>query len=109
MKDSTIPDDMISAAYYYSGTFNTFEPHKARLDGPLCWSAYFTNTAWIQVNFDGVDVYVTGLVTQGGIEPDNANAEAWVTKYMVSYNLNSYNDNTWEVVKDGDMEDVSFL
>lgn len=86
MENKRIKDHQITASSSYNDDFDTYGPHRARLNLASWPPGYRANPAefqstWIKVDL-GTEKVITGLATQGY---GNTSVREWITSYIVMY------------------------
>ncbi|XP_033626161.1 discoidin, CUB and LCCL domain-containing protein 2-like isoform X2 [Asterias rubens] len=84
MESGGIPDDSITSSSYHSALLTRYPPKQARLNYyVLPWCARWNDDSpWIQVDFNDNYVYITGLITEGYLDPI---IPYYVMTYTVAY------------------------
>ncbi|XP_078610887.1 lactadherin-like [Branchiostoma floridae x Branchiostoma japonicum] len=89
MESGAIPDESITASYYYEDYPGDLmhAPFRGRLNGlggVGAWAGGGKTGTWLQVDL-GKMFYVTGTITQGR----HWNAAEWVTSYKLQYSTDA--------------------
>ena len=80
VENGDIPDANFAASDWHTGPYNDFYPHRARLNGSLCWAVNQGTSPWVQVDI-GYTTSLSGLLSQGY---KGKQTDFWITKIKVS-------------------------